>query len=247
MSSREELKAYLDGEVSAARKLEIEAELSRSPELQAELLQLRAISSTIRSSVKPAAVGLEQTLRALQAPHKLPWWRAQPAMAGAALGLVFAAVVSVAVISNNNSEMSSVSVPAPKEQRSTSRKLEISEEGADTDAEPMSAGVGAAVPSKPARSSVLRYNWVESDIQGARAEVEKISERLNGKVEFVGIGEHSGKLSLTVHQARFQEATELVEALRRGQPDRARAVKKEKMPRDPATRVTIDIFLGQKS
>ena len=67
MSIREDLKAYLDGELSPQRAEEVRAAIESDPELKKEVEALRAISNTFRL-VAPASqpVGLDQTLEALR-------------------------------------------------------------------------------------------------------------------------------------------------------------------------------------
>ncbi len=67
MSIRDDLKAYLDGELSEERAAEVRAALDSDPALRDEAKRLKAISDTLRTAnVEYAPVGLERTLEALQ-------------------------------------------------------------------------------------------------------------------------------------------------------------------------------------
>lgn len=94
---REQLKAYLDGELSPQQMRQIDQELERDGTLRREFDEMRRISSTLREASLPAAVvGLEQTLKALQAkpmPVKRPWVRWAPAVALVGTCAVAAVVV----------------------------------------------------------------------------------------------------------------------------------------------------------
>lgn len=76
MNMREDLKAFVDNEISEADRVRILKELENNPELQAEVIELRQMSRMIREEAwQPEPVGLERTLRALEgAKAKKPWW-----------------------------------------------------------------------------------------------------------------------------------------------------------------------------
>jgi len=94
---REELKAYLDGELSPARMREIDEALAKSAELRTEVSQLRSLSAVLNSEVKPVQVlGMEQTLIALatDSPKVSFWnhfrvWTVRVCLAGAISAVVF--------------------------------------------------------------------------------------------------------------------------------------------------------------
>jgi hypothetical protein len=74
MSIREDLKAYVDGELDAARAAEVRAALESDPQLREEAEQLKLLSQEIRQfAAEPQVFGLERTLLALR-PRR-PWWR----------------------------------------------------------------------------------------------------------------------------------------------------------------------------
>ncbi|MCO5297157.1 MAG: DUF4349 domain-containing protein [Fimbriimonadaceae bacterium] len=90
---REDLKAYLDGELSEVRAAIVAAALESDPTLREELEALRAIGEGIREvALNPAVQGYEKTLSAVR--RRTPWWRRALPVA-ATLG---AAIVVVAVV-----------------------------------------------------------------------------------------------------------------------------------------------------
>lgn len=73
MNIREDLKAYVDGELSAERAAEVSAAINADPVLQSEIEAMKALTKQIRTfAATPEPTGMEQTLRALRRP--LPWW-----------------------------------------------------------------------------------------------------------------------------------------------------------------------------
>ena len=87
----EDLKAYVDGELSEDRAREVAAALESDPALRAEYEGLRALSSQIQGAVREHPItGLEETLSRMQVRGKrhIPW---------KALGLSAAAIAVVAI------------------------------------------------------------------------------------------------------------------------------------------------------
>jgi len=78
MNMREELKAFIDNELSEADRTRILRDIDQNPELQAEVIELRQMSRMIREEAwQPEPVGLERTLGALEVAGKrsrTPWW-----------------------------------------------------------------------------------------------------------------------------------------------------------------------------
>lgn len=97
MSLHEDLKAYLDGELSPQRADEVRAAIDADPNLRREAEQLQALSVEIRSLAgEPEVVGMERALDAIR-PKPIPWWGAawKPALAigvPLVLGLAFLAL-----------------------------------------------------------------------------------------------------------------------------------------------------------
>ncbi|MEZ0326682.1 MAG: anti-sigma factor [Fimbriimonas sp.] len=81
MSYREDLKAFVDGELSPARTEEMRRAISDDPALAAEADELRSLSVAFKAIPQPEPHGLDQTLRALRLaePKAVPrrawgWW-----------------------------------------------------------------------------------------------------------------------------------------------------------------------------
>jgi anti-sigma factor RsiW len=97
MNMRDDLKAFIDNELSEEERTRILKEVDDNPELQAELIELRQISRVIHEEAwQPEPVGLEKTLRALEGKtKKRPWWMGQSFTwaVGAACTVMFAAIL----------------------------------------------------------------------------------------------------------------------------------------------------------
>jgi len=73
---REDLKAYLDGELTAERSEEIRIALEQDESLRAEAADMQRITNSIKSSSKEIpAEGYEKTLGQLKRPARAPWLR----------------------------------------------------------------------------------------------------------------------------------------------------------------------------
>ncbi|AIE86559.1 anti-sigma factor family protein [Fimbriimonas ginsengisoli] len=86
MNFRDDLKAYLDGELPPIRMAEMSEAVQRDPELARELSELQSISLAVRSTAPEyRVVGLDQTLRALSRKERPKFgWLALPLGLGAA-------------------------------------------------------------------------------------------------------------------------------------------------------------------
>jgi hypothetical protein len=96
MSFREDLKAFIDGELPAGRTMEIERALEADPALAAEAEELRALTSVLRSVPQPEVRGYESTLIALSsaeraAPRRtwLPWFGSVALAGSVAMAILF--------------------------------------------------------------------------------------------------------------------------------------------------------------
>jgi uncharacterized membrane protein YgcG len=94
MNLRDDLKAYLDGELAPERMAEMREAIDRDPALAQEAEELGRISQTLRAAAaQPASAGLEATLRALEKAERRerkPWWPWLVPVAGMTAFLVFA-------------------------------------------------------------------------------------------------------------------------------------------------------------
>lgn len=82
MSVRDDLKAYLDGELPPTRMAEVREAIERDPALAREARELADLSVSIKAvAPQPAATGLDQTLAALQrrSTRSRGWWILVPA------------------------------------------------------------------------------------------------------------------------------------------------------------------------
>lgn len=77
MNMNENMKAFVDNEVSEAERTQILKLIENDPAKQAEVIELRQISRVIKEEAwQPQPVGLERTLGALSssASKRRPWW-----------------------------------------------------------------------------------------------------------------------------------------------------------------------------
>lgn len=97
MNMREDLKAFIDNEVSEQERTRILKEIENSPELQAEVIELRQMSRVIKEEAwQPQPVGLERTLGALASGgNRTPWWMGKSFQwaFGAGCLVIFAAIL----------------------------------------------------------------------------------------------------------------------------------------------------------
>lgn len=94
MSVREDLKAYVDQELSPDRMAEVEAAIDADPVLRAEVDEIRGLTRAVKAfATTPQPVGLDRTLRALQ---RRPWWSPAGAHGRLAWGAAAAVLIVVA-------------------------------------------------------------------------------------------------------------------------------------------------------
>lgn len=76
MIDRENLKAFVDGELSGPEADEIRRELDADPTLRSEVDRMRAIGNILRAEVRPVEVlGKDATLTLLNRKARRPWFR----------------------------------------------------------------------------------------------------------------------------------------------------------------------------
>ena len=91
---RDELKAYLDGELPEGRAAEIAKAIEADPLLQQEAQMLRDIGEGIREiAAAPPAMGFERALSAVTRRRR-PWFTRWPALVAAASIAVVAIAIS---------------------------------------------------------------------------------------------------------------------------------------------------------
>lgn len=100
MSVREDLKAYVDGELPLERHAEIEAALASDPGLRQEVEFMRALGFEIKKmAAEPAVAGRDAAIKAVRGPT-LPWWNpyskiGRLAYSGALAGLLIVVLFPV--------------------------------------------------------------------------------------------------------------------------------------------------------
>lgn len=130
---RDELKAYLDGELPEGRAAEIAKAIEADPLLQQEAQMLRDIGEGIREiAAAPPAMGFERTLTAVS--RRRPWFTRWPTMVAAASFAVVAIAFSGPLMS--------------------SARFAPSSESAQVTASPMMPSAGAAEPDFEAKGRV---------------------------------------------------------------------------------------------
>lgn len=97
MSTTQQLKAYLDHELTAAEHAAVEKQLASSPELQEELLALQSLTVELGAlQGTPEPTGKEEVLRSLRVsasekPKPTPFWKPVLVTGGGVLGLAILA------------------------------------------------------------------------------------------------------------------------------------------------------------
>lgn len=154
MNIREDLKAYLDGELPAARMEEVRAALESDPELRSEAEFMGRLGSAIREmSAEPEIVGMEKVLGAVSGRRKqLAWPRLNWAVVGAA-ACVLVVLVSAQLMLPRTQLSSAADAPAPRSAasadsaESTKAMLSKSEEMSMSNSAPATAN-GALAGSR---------------------------------------------------------------------------------------------------
>lgn len=143
MKEMEDLKAYIDGEVSPERREEIEREMATDPRLQREIEELRVLSRLIGEGVmQPEPTGLERTLSLLAARERKPkpvfgkWFLA--------LGAVCASVLMIAIFFPVFAQSKMAASDAVMMSEAKRAQAESDMEAADAPARPQTTGQGAA-------------------------------------------------------------------------------------------------------
>ena len=95
--SRQDLKAYLDGELTADERLEVEKTLADNPEAKREFDQMQAVSRAMKQVKVPETTGFEATLFALSKAPRTPWYVRKPAWAYGAAAACIAVIAFLSV------------------------------------------------------------------------------------------------------------------------------------------------------
>jgi hypothetical protein len=165
-SIREDLKAFVDGELPEARMREIEAAIASDPALRQEVEYMRVLGLEIkRAAAEPDVLGKEKALERVRRP-KLPWWNPMSATGrlayAGALFVVLAGATAVFFPMMNQAKFSSRFAPASEAASSGAADMALSESvspatPADSKSYSRSReeeiGGGASAPSRQEASS----------------------------------------------------------------------------------------------
>lgn len=165
MNLRDDLKAYLDGELPAERMAEMREAIDRDPLLAQEVEELGRISQTLRvAAMQPSAVGLEETLRALEKSERRerkPWWPWLVPIAGMACTLIFVVAPTMDQAKMAAKSDSSVAFSHAKESMSTASPSVDSDFVAAKEKMVRDLANGSAAPGEPADLSRMRSGVVK--------------------------------------------------------------------------------------
>ena len=88
---REDLKAFLDGELSPSRAAEVQTAVDSDPALQQEVEFMKALGFEIKKMKhEPAVAGVEATMTALKRKPRAWWMRPEPYVASAVCVILMA-------------------------------------------------------------------------------------------------------------------------------------------------------------
>jgi hypothetical protein len=239
MSVRDDLKAYVDGELDAVRMEQVRKALAEDPELAREAEALRQIGAAIRRHARrPEAAGAAEALRRLEAPRpRVPWRGLSLAVAGVAVLMV----AVLAVVRPGAQDAGELAAPAAREPANLTMEAPAAPPAVGPDMHQMAvppgreavAGEvahepGAAPPlgtvidqAVAARDRLIVRNgslFVRvADVRKAYDDATRIAQRLGGFVESSsdarGEAVPSAELTLRVPAAAFGRALRDLAAL----------------------------------
>ena len=194
MNIRENLKAYIDGELSNEEMRQIDQAVEGDPVLKKELEELRAISQTIQSmGVQPQVQGYESTRDRL-APKRVPTGFLWKALGTAAVLSVLAAFLFPVFAANQEPELYAevASTSAPAASMADAMTSESAPEEAGNARKSMSDEVvysnRAADLEAPAVQHVIKTGDLELEVDyldptGTRIDIENIVADFGGYIE----------------------------------------------------------------
>jgi anti-sigma factor RsiW len=166
-SIREDLKAYIDGELDSQRMAEVQAAVDADPALQLEVEFMRMLGFEIKKmAAEPAVSGRAKAMEAVNRPRKARWsWNSYPARLAVACGaMAIAAAVLFPMFSKTPNaarfETGMASAPAAEmdaaggetAKRQWQEEKAMQAPGAAGSARPQDSS--AATPAQPLNSSV---------------------------------------------------------------------------------------------
>jgi hypothetical protein len=234
MNEREDLKAYLDGELSESRVREIEAALKGDPELRDEVQQMKRIGMSLRGHQQPVGEGnparVQHALR--ERGRRFPVPMMAVTAAACIIGLFAAFPLFKSSVMVPRGDMSTASAPA-KESTSAPVLGQAEAPAADM-AIPMESAKAkstardkvATSPSPPDVANILGGRDVIRDgnigvavksLDEARRKLTDGIRRLGGFMESSSVqqsdtGGNSAEMTLRMPAARFEEALDLARA-----------------------------------
>lgn len=207
MSTTQQLKAYLDNELSAAERAAVEQQLTTSPELQEELIALQSLTAefvALRGTPEPT--GKDDLLRSLRVaatekPKPAPIWKPLLATGGGVLGLAIlasmmprgGALAPGRASFNTQSESAVASSPAPSTELAPGADLDSrnraamapSEEAEAKSIPAMGSDGTAAIEDGPrTRNEIL--NGVRDVIYNGSLTVE-VADAVEAKRQLIGL------------------------------------------------------------
>lgn len=121
MNTMDDLKAYVDGEVTPERRLEIEAAMEQDAKLRQEMEEMRVLSRLIGDCVvEPAVSGLQRTLTLLETRKPRPWFVRHAWVFAVAGVFLFASVLFPVFAQSKSAAKSEAGSEASMESKSTS-------------------------------------------------------------------------------------------------------------------------------
>lgn len=206
MSTTQQLKAYLDNELSAAERAAVEQQLTTSPELQEELIALQSLTAefgTLRGTPEPT--GKEDLLRSLRVaaaekPKATPFWKPLLATGGGVLGLAIlasmmprgGALAPGRAAFNTQSESAATASPAPSAEPALgidmdSRSKEAMAPSEEAEAKSMEMGADrTAMMEEGPRTRQEILNGVRDVIYNGSLTVE-VSDATEAKRQLIGL------------------------------------------------------------
>lgn len=224
-SIREQLKSYLDGELSPQDARQVERAMEADPELKQEFEELRRISATLReASIAPKAVGLESTLAALQRGAR-PVRR--PLRWGPALALAGACSVALLVVARNGGTfLANSDEEGPQPIEKTAQPVMSAGRVSAAESAPVRAYIGQQPNPKPMdrakpAAAIVKALGLElsvPDVAEAQRTAERLASQSGGFVLAKSLSkagtDASGSLYLLIPDRRIE--TTLVELRKLG-------------------------------
>jgi hypothetical protein len=208
----EDLKAYLDNELSPARRAEIEAALQQDPLLRAELEQLRSITESLRGYIPlPQPTGYENlAARLKKAPVARPWWTKPLPLATSLLAVVAIGAVGTRQLLEQRETPLYAEVQVPASAADSDARFRKESSVPQENASTFSGAGGSPVRSvsePKLKQSGQALLLVVNDVPEAEKAVEKLAAGLKGSISPTSDRESDHvSLRIVVPQDKVEEA-----------------------------------------